>query len=73
MLNIQIKIICDGSICILIFRSCLLNGKLPTEWKIANAVSARKKGDKKNLKNYREYLYFLLFEKYLKEYCVIKR
>ena len=71
MLNIRITIICDGSICKLIFRSCLENGKLPTEWKIANVVSARKKGDKQNLKNYRQYLYFLLLEKYLKEFCVI--
>ena len=37
----------------LIFRSCLKNGKFPTEWKKANVVPAHKKGDKQNLKNYR--------------------
>ena len=41
--------ICDASICKpleLIFRSCLENGKFPTEWKKANVVPAHKKGDK---------------------------
>ena len=48
--------ICDATICKpseLIFRSCLENGKFPTEWKKANVVPAHKKGDKQNLKNYR--------------------
>ena len=45
----------DASICKpleLIFRSCLENGKFPTEWKKA-VVPAHTKGDKQNLKNYR--------------------
>ena len=40
--------ICDASIykpLELIFRSCLENGKFPTEWKKANVVPAHKKGD----------------------------
>ena len=47
--------ICYVSICKpleLIFRSCLENGKFPTEWKKANVVPAHKKGDKQRLKNY---------------------
>ena len=36
----------------LIFKSCLENGKFPPEWKKANAVSVRKKGDKQILENY---------------------
>ena len=46
---------CDVSICKpleLIFR-CLENRKFLTEWKKANVVPANKKGDKRNLKNYR--------------------
>ena len=48
--------ICDASIykpLELIFRSSLEIWKLHTEWKKANVVPAHKKGDKKNLKNYR--------------------
>ena len=47
--------ICDVSICKpseLIFRSCLENGKFPTEWKKANVVPVHKKGDEQNLENY---------------------
>ena len=47
--------ICDTSIwkpLKIIFRSCLENGKFPTEWKKANVVPAHKKRDKQNLKNY---------------------
>ena len=46
----------DASICKsleLIFRSCLENGKFPTEWKKANVVPPHKKEDKQNLENYR--------------------
>ena len=56
MISIWMIKICDASICKpleLIFRSCLENGKFPTEWKKANVVPAHKKGDKQNLKNYR--------------------
>ena len=56
MISIRMIKICDASICKpleLIFRSCLENGKFPTEWKKANVVPAHKKGDKQNLKNYR--------------------
>ena len=56
MISIRMIKICDASICKpleLIFRSCLENGKFPTEWKKANVVPTHKKGDKQNLKNYR--------------------
>ena len=56
MISIRMIKICDASICKpleLIFRSCLENGKFPTEWKKVNVVPAHKKGDKQNLKNYR--------------------
>ena len=49
--------ICDASNCKpleLIFRSCLENGKFPTEWKKANVVPAYKEADKQNLKKYRK-------------------
>ena len=36
-----------------IFRSCLKNGKFPTERAKADVVPAHKKEDKQNLKNYR--------------------
>ena len=55
MVSIRIIKICDASICKpleLIFRSCLENGKFPTEWKKANVVPAHEKGDKQNLKKY---------------------
>ena len=56
MISIQMIKICDASVCKpleLIFSSCLENGKFPSEWKKANVVTAHKKGDKQNLKNYR--------------------
>ena len=56
MVSIRMIKICDASICKpleLIFRSCLENGKFPTEWKKANVVPAHKKRDEQNLKNYR--------------------
>ena len=46
MISIWMIKICDASICKpleLIFRSCLENGKCPTEWKKANVVPAHKK------------------------------
>ena len=55
MISIWMIKICDASICKpseLIFRSCLENGKFPTEWKKANVVPVHKKGDKQNLENY---------------------
>ena len=48
MISIRTIKICDASICKpleLFLRSCLENGKLPTEWKKVNVVPARKKGD----------------------------
>ena len=50
MVSIRMIKICDASICKsleLIFRSCLKNGKFPTEWKKGDMVLAPKKGDKK--------------------------
>ena len=37
----------------LIFRSCIENGKFPSEWKNTNVVPVHKKGNKKTLENYR--------------------
>ena len=71
MISIWMAKTYDTSICKLlelIFLSCLEYGKFLTEWKKANVVPAHKKGDKQNLKNY---LCFLLLEKYLKEYCKV--
>ena len=54
MVSIRMIKICDASICKpleLIFKTCLENGKFPTEQKKANAVSAHKKGDEQNFKN----------------------
>ena len=36
----------------LIFRSCIENGKFPSEWKKANTVPVHKKGNKQTLENY---------------------
>ena len=51
MISIRMIKICDAFTCKpleLIFRSCLENGKFPTEWKKANVVLAyKKKVDKK--------------------------
>ena len=48
--------ICDKSICkplVIIFRSCLENGKFTSLWKKANVVPAFTKNNKQELKNYR--------------------
>ena len=37
----------------LIFRSCIENGKFPSEWKKANVVPVHKKGNKQTLENCR--------------------
>ena len=36
----------------LTFRSCIENGKFPSEWKKANTVPVHKKGNKQTLENY---------------------
>ena len=46
MISIRMLKICDESICKalgIIFRSCLENGKFPSEWKKANVVPVFKK------------------------------
>ena len=49
MISIRMIKICDASIykpIEIIFRSCLENGKFPTEWEKPNVVPVHKKGDK---------------------------
>ena len=56
MISIRMLKICDESICKplgIIFRSCLENGKFPSEWKKANVFPVFKKNNKQDLKNYR--------------------
>ena len=51
IISIQMLKICDESICKplrIIFRSCLENGKFPSEWKKANVVPIFKKRISKN-------------------------
>ena len=55
MISIRILKICGNSIykpLQLIFRSCIENGKFPSEWKKANVVPVHKKGNKQTLENY---------------------
>ena len=55
MISIGMLKICDESICKslgIIFRSCLENGKFPSEWKKANVVPVFKENNKQELKNY---------------------
>ena len=37
----------------MIFKSCIIKGEYPCDWKKANVVPVHKKGDKQSLKNYR--------------------
>ena len=56
MVSIRMLKMCGNSIykpLQLIFRSCIENWKLPSEWKEANAVPVHKKGNKETLENYR--------------------
>ena len=56
MISIRMVEICDDSICKpskLIFQSCLISGKFPSEWKKPNVVPIHKKGNKEIIKNYR--------------------
>ena len=56
MISIRILKICGNSIykpLQLIFRSCIENGKSPSEWKKTNVVPIHKKGNKQTLENYR--------------------
>ena len=73
MISVWMIKICDASICKpseLIIRSCLENGKFPTEWEKANVVPVHKK-ENKTWKTTFQYLCFMSLEKYLKEYCKI--
>ena len=56
MISIWMLKIFDESICKplgIIFRSCLENGKLSSEWRKANVVPFFKKNNKQDLKDYR--------------------
>ena len=55
MISIRMLKICSNSIYIplqLIFRSCIEDGKSPSEWEKANVVPVHKKGNKQTLENY---------------------
>ena len=56
MISIRMLNICDESICKplgIIFRSCLENGKFPSQWEKANMIPVfKKKTNKQEVKNY---------------------
>ena len=54
-----------------IFRTCLENGKFPTEWKKTMRFEYTKTEINEIWKNAVQYLRFLLLEKHLKEYWII--
>ena len=56
MISIPMLKLCGDSICkplVLIFKTCLRNGRFPLEWKKVNVVPIHNKGDKQTIKNYR--------------------
>ena len=56
MISIPMLKLCGDSICkppVLIFKTCLRNGRFPLKWKKANVVPIHKKGNKQTIKNYR--------------------
>ena len=38
----------------MIFKSCVIKGEYPSEWKKANEVPVYEKGNRQSLKNYRQ-------------------
>ena len=61
MIKICIKSLCKPLE--MIFKSCIIKGEYPSEWKKANVVPVHKKGDKQLLKNYRPISLLPIFEK----------
>ena len=67
-ISICIIKICGKSLCRpleMIFKSCIIKGEFPSEWKKANVVPVHKKSDKPSLKNYRPILLLPIFAKIL--------
>ena len=46
---------------VMIFKSCIIKGEFPSEWKKASAVPVHKKSDKQSLMNYRRTLLLPIF------------
>ena len=58
--------ICGKSLCKpleMIFKSCIIKGDYPSEWKTANVVPVYKKSYKQSLKKYRPISLLLIFGK----------
>ena len=70
MISIRMLNICDESICKplgIIFRSCLENGKFPSQWEKANMIPVfKKKTTDKKQRTIAPFLYCLFLAKYLK-------
>ena len=59
--------ICGNSLCKpleMIFKSCIIKGECPSQWKKANVVPVYKKSDKQTLKNYKPISLLPIFEKF---------
>ena len=66
-ISIRMIKICGKSLCKpleILFKSCIIKGAYPSEWKKANVVPVHKKGDKQSLKNYKPISLLPIFGKF---------